>query len=470
MKKVLVLIAAISILAGFGLAQTMGNNKMVAKVTGGVRWSQCAFGPDGVLHICFEEDTDRGHPIWYFNYDGTKSSELFNVTDSMDRRGERPGITVSPRGYVVVTWGEDIGDMVFMRVYNPQTKAWQPIETVGAGYGWSEPNAAMDAAGNIYIFYSSESAGRVYVRAKLNGVWEEAKKLNSAYGKQGGVAVGPDGTAWALWREKQSNGNYKNWYSKRVKGGAWTSAAVVWTGGGSASHPYITVGPNNIAIAAWGDIDPVLESGAEIRTMRLETGETREIPIPMYMQHYPRPAVDANNKIHLAVQLGGGDTGDGCFYTNNVTGSWSSTQALLSSWPKVPGISADVFGNVAICQSNMLFSTAGSEIYVWSLQPIVPKRFFAPLNLSATVALKSLRKAPEITYNLAWSANPENTEAFIQGYDIYVKEGEGEYTLLTSVSKTTFATSLKFTDLTKKRRFALATVGPSGVESDLVEF
>lgn len=470
MKKMLVLIAAISLLAGFGLTQTMGNNIKVAKVTGGVRWTQCAFGPDGILHICFEEDTNRGHPIWHFTWDGTTASALFNVTDSMDRRGERPGITVSPRGNVVVTWGEDAGDQVYMRVYNPQTKVWLPIETVAAGYGWHEASPAMDAAGNIHVFFTSDEAGRVYVRSKLNGVWEEAKKFNSGYGKQGGVAVGPDGTAWIIWREKQSNGNYKNWYSKRVKGGTWTSAAAVWTGGGSSSHPYITVGPNNIAIAAWGDIDEAFENGSEIRTLRLETGETREIPLTFAMQHYPRPAVDANNKIHMAIQLGGGDTGDGCLYTNNVTGSWSSPQALLSSWPKVPGISADSFGNVAICMSNMLFSSAGSEIYVWSLEPIVPKRFLAPQNLSVAVALKSLRKAPEITYNLAWSANPENTDAFIQGYNIYVKEDAGEYALLMTVSKATFAAALKFTDLTKKRRFALTTVGPSGAESDLVEF
>jgi len=138
-------------------------------------------------------------------------------------------------------------------------------------------------------------------------------------------------------------------------------------------------------------------------------------------------------------------------------------------WTKAGGISADDFGNVAVCCS-AYYGANGSDVQLFSLEPISPKYFLPPVNLSATVVMSSLKTTPKITYNLSWSANPENNEAYLNGYKIYVKENTGSYQLLTSVTKSTFSQSLEFSDFTKKRRFAISTVNLGGGESVLVEF
>lgn len=470
MKRFVALTAAMVILAGLPFAQTMSNNKKVATVTGGVRWSQCAFGPEGVLHVVFEEDTDRGHPVWYVSYDGTTASTPFNVSGDLDARAERPGIGVSSRGVIAVAWGIDIGDNVNIRIYDPRTKSWGAVENVAAGYGFEEPQPAVEADGTVHCFFSNDGQGRAYVSTRVNGVWGSPVRLSAGYGKQGGVAVGPNNKAWAVWREKGSNGVYKNYYSSRPHGGSWSSAELATSSGGSSSHPSIAVGPDNIAVATWGDIDAILENGAEIRIIRLGTGEPREIAIPFYMQHYPRAAVDPNLKIHIASQIGGGDFGSGAFYTHNVTGSWASPQQLTTSMDKVVGLSADPYGNIGLCLSDMLADGKGSDIYIWSTQPITPRYMYPPLNLAATISLKRVRTTPGATYNLAWNANSANNDAWISGYNIYVKEGNGEYQFLLSVNKSTLSATFTYSDLTKKRKFAIATTNPGGGESDLVEF
>lgn len=468
MKRAVALVAAIILLAGLPFAQTMGYNKKVATVTGGVRWSRCAFGPEGVLHIVFEEDTSRGHPIWYVNYDGTTVSTPFNVTGSLDVRGERPGIAVGPRGQIAVVWGVDVGDIVYARLYDPKTKTWGAVETVSAGYGWDEPSPAIDANGTVHVAYFSMSGGRAYCSSKINDKWEAPSSLSGSSAKDTTVAVGHDNKAWSLWREKGAGGSYKNYYATRTSGGSWTGGTLVTSSGGSSSHPSITVGPNNIPVATWGDIDPNNENGAEIRMIRLGTGEAREIVINKYMQHYPVAAVDTNLFIHIATQLGGGDFGSGAFYANNTKGSWAEPQTLVCSMDKVVGLSADPYGNVGLCMSDM--TSTGSDIYVWTTQPIIPRYIYPPTNLAATVKSKNIRKSPEIAYNLSWTANSANPDAWVAGYDIYVKEGSGNYTLLLSVNKSTLNASFTYTDASVKRYFGIVTTNPGGGESELAEF
>jgi hypothetical protein len=468
MKRFVALTAAMLILAGLSFSQTMANQRKIAHVSGGVRWSQCAFGPDGILHVIFEEDSDRGHPIWYVRFDGTTASTPFNVTGSLDIRGERPGITVSSRGVIAVGWGVDVGDVIYVRLYEPRTKSWGEVETVAAGYGWDEPQLAVESDGTVHCFFFNDAGGRAYVATRTNGVWGAPIRLSAGYGKQGGVAVGPNNTVWALWREK--NNIYKNYYSSRPHGGNWASGELLTSSGGSTSHPSITVGPDNIAIAAWGDIDMASPNGAEIRLMRIGTGEARQIAIQKFTQHFPKVAVDTNLKIHVASQRGGGDFGDGAFYYNNVSGSWAEPQTLTTSMDKVVGLSADPYGNVALCLSDMLAGGAGADIYIWSTQPIIPRIIYPPTNLAAVISLKKVRTAPGITYNLSWSGNSANNDTWISGYNIYVKEGDGDYQLLLSVNKSTLAAAFTYSDMSQKRKFAIATTNPGGGESDLVEF
>jgi PKD repeat protein len=553
MKKILWLACAVLVLASLQFGQTLGNDKLIAHAAGGVRWSQCAFGPDGVLWVVYEEDTDgSGHPIWVVSYDGTTVSTPFNVTGSSAIKGERPGIAVGTKGHVVATWGVLAESAVYMRVRDPLTKAWLPVEQVKAGFGADEPNAAVDGEGNIHVAWFNLNGAKTYARSKIGGAWGESTLLGS--GKDCTVAVGSNGTVYAWWRSAIGS-SYKNYYSTRTKTTAWTGGTLLSTSGGSSSHPQVTVGPDNVAVATWGDIDPILENGAEIRVQKIKPGSTREIVIPFYMQHYPRIAVDKDGVIHLACQIGGGDYGSGFRYTNNKGGTWKEPQTKGGSMNKIVGISADPSGNVAVCMST--FTTPGSDIWIYSLSLInplpmleaeftfTPQTGYIPLtvnftalqqtgangqdvnyawtfgdggtgtgrtiahtftaagtysvqllisdnvgradtktqsievkktnplpptNLSSTISMSSFRKSPEISYNLFWAINPSNIPEHLASYAIYMKEGTGAYTQILTVTPATLSTVLKFTDLKKKRSFAISTLGLGGTESEKVYF
>ncbi|MBM3310129.1 MAG: hypothetical protein FJY80_01330 [Candidatus Aminicenantes bacterium] len=469
MKRFVLTTAFALALSGVQYGQTLGFEAKIAHVGGGVRWSQCAFGPDGVLHVVFEEDTDGpGHPIWHVAFDGTKATDPFNVTNSMVIRGERPHVATSARGHVAVVWGVGPEKGVYMRLFDPRSKSWSPVESVKIGFGGWEPHCAVDADGNVFVSFYSEEEGRAYARCKINGVWEDTYRLSSGFGKSCRIAIGPNGVVWALWREKGVSA-YKNYYSKRTKSTPWSAAQIVTTGGASSAHPHLTVGPDNVAVAAWGDVDPSV-SGAEVRIIKIETGSPREIALPPYAYHFPRVAVDAKGVIHVAVQIGAGDYGDGLHYTHNAKGTWSGPQTIAATWPKLPGITADPFGNVAVCQSSFNFAIGGSDVWVYSIAKIEPRVFHVPLNPALGISVLRLRRNPEIQYTLSWSPNPQNKSEQIQGYNLYMKTGSGEYVSLTTVPASTLSTTLMFRDLNQRRAFAVATVGLGGVESDKVFF
>jgi hypothetical protein len=151
-----------------------------------------------------------------------------------------------------------------------------------------------------------------------------------------------------------------------------------------------------------------------------------------------------------------------------MNGFWQS-QMMWGGYTKSGGISADGFGNVAVSWSAW-YGAESSDVFINSLTPITPKYFLPPVNLSVTLSLSGVRRSPRATYKLSWNAHPNNTDNFLAGYKIYVKENAGGYQLLATVGKTTFSQSFDFTDLSKKRKFAISTVNLGGGESELSEF
>jgi hypothetical protein len=470
-RLVILFLTAGALLETTAFAQLLGNDVKVAHVSGQVRWSKCAFTADGVLHIVFDEKiSSNRRAVQYVSFDGTNFSAPLDLAGGNAAETERPAIAAGPKGMLVATWGDAEGEATYMRVFDPRTKSWLPVEAVQLEKGYSEPEAAVDQAGNIYVFFSDEFRGMVFTRCKIGGVWQPLRLMSEGYSKDGGIACGPDGTIWAVWRQKE-NGRYNSYWSKRTASTAWSTRQIITEENGSSSHPHIAVGPNNIAVAAWGDIDAVLENGTEMRVWRLGVDAHSELVVPFGMWHFPRIAIDKDNKIHMVYQIGGGDFGDGLRYTNNISGSWQPLQTIPAYMPKIQGISTEPTGNVAVCQSSWVdHGIGGSDIWVYSLRKIEPHIYYPPLNPSSTIILKSARRNREITYNLSWAANPQNSEAALEGYQIYVDEGSGVYSTLVKVAKTALTAAVKFTDLTKRRLFAVTAVGLGGIESDMVYF
>jgi len=468
MKKTISILFIMAMAAGLGFGQTMSNPVLIAKTTSGVRWSQMAFTPDGTAHFVWEEHlATLGHGIVYASYNGQAASTPVSLGTTNDSYEARPGIAAGPQGKIVVVWGQDYS--VLMRVYDPVQKKWLATEHVKDGYGGDEPLAAVDKDGNIYVWWYTDREGRVYSRAKVGGNWEETQRL-SAPGtcKQGGIAIGKDGRVWAVWREKQGNGEYKLRYSKRTKSSLWSPLKDVNDAGGSSSHPAVTVGPDNTPWATQGDLDESSGHDQEMWVIKIdEQTNPRQLAIPLYAAHYPRIAIDNNGKVHLACAIGGGDYGDGVRYTNNISGTWKAPHVFGSVWPKVPRIAHDGYGNIAMCWTNMNQS-GYTLINMSSLYPIAKVVFYPPTELAASMTFDP-NDTTKFTYNFNWKANDQNVDRYMEGYRIFRKTGEVTEDLVT-VAKTETTASLTLTTFDETAEFGVAAVGTSGAESEAAWF
>ena len=127
---------------------------------------------------------------------------------------------------------------------------------------------------------------------------------------------------------------------------------------------------------------------------------------------------------------------------------------------KLPGISADPFGNVV-----MVWSANGQAMFT-SFAPVAIKKLDPPINLSA-----SLTFTPDPTYKLNWAVNPDNTTDFVQGYNIYKKEtSDTDFVKILTVSKSTLTASLTYPEVKPGIQFGITTLSTSATESEMVLF
>jgi hypothetical protein len=471
MKRFVAVIAILFLAAAGTLAaQDLLNHQLkIATGPGNVRWSQCAFGPDGVLHVVYgtADSNSPGNGIWYVRYDGNTISTPYNILDSDYRSGLRPTISVSSNGQICVAWGESDTAEVFIRTCTG-TGQWLAIESVADGIGYFEPWNSQDADGNIFLSWYGEYGGGTWSRAKINGVWEEAQSMGYGSGKQSTIICAPNGNIWQAWREKDSG--YHMYYARRTKTTGWTDPRMIQFVG-EPSHPFLAVAPDSTVYLSSGEITSEDESFQEIWIMQLnETSNPLDHIGPDIMQHYPVITCDANGKLHAIIQIGGGDFGDGIKYTNKISGNWVPWQTFPASLPKIGGLTADPYGNVAVSWTSINTHVGTCDVYVNTLNPVHPQFFEPPTNLNIEISLASVRRTPGIGYHLSWQANPKNDDAFLRGYKIYMKEGDGPWTAVSEVVPATKAVTLNFSDRTKRRLFSIVTVAAGGTESAPVIF
>ena len=475
MRRVFVTIVSGLLLCGSMFGQLMNNKVKIAQVEGKVRWSSITLGPEGIAHVVFTTSWDNiGGRLWYVSYDGTKASDPLLLLDRSDY-AMQPHINSNASGMLAVVWGQPMEYTLNMRVYDPQKKAWLPSEQV-TDWEIHIPDIVVDKAGNIHVaFFGGD---RAFARSKINGRWEGEFQLS----KEGPncrmprLAVTKNGQVWATFLQLDySNPTFWRFIvhtRKRTATTSWAPQTWVNEDGNSQELPAIAARHDDKAVIVWDDAGP--DEAVKIVVCTIDENAQPNPPWPLQFetgegtQHFPRIAIDANDKIHLAVQQGGGDEGDGILYITNMYGSWQS-QMMWGAWTKCGGVSADDFGNVAVCWAHFL-GELGSDVFIDSLQPIVPKYFYAPINPASSVVISSLKKSPGIKYSLSWGANPQNNDNYLKGYNIYLKENGGSYKLLTSVSKTTFGWTAEFTDVSKKRQFAISTVNIGEGESEIVSF
>jgi hypothetical protein len=474
MKRLFFILISIALIWSIHFGQTMSAPVNVSNSPFNTsRWGQCAFGPDGMLHIVWDEDYHDagGSDIFYVSYDGKNFSEPVNLKNSRNVDCGRPEICTNIEGGVFVVWDEHSG--CYFVEYDPEDDKWSsPFQVSTQGWGGDESYVAADSYGNVYIAWFKETGGaKSYSRSRINGEWESIFRLSSGSRRstQVGIAAGKDDRVWAIWREKMSPHEYKIYYRKRTKDTEWSAATKINWGGASQTHPWITVGPDNVPVVSYADIDRGTAAAESFLCVIDEDQNPREKVVNLSLHHFSRVVIDGKLNKHVAWQIGPGFRGRGIRYRNNIGGQWNAVEIMPNSGagPKCPGIAADNGGNVAVTWAS---SIPGRDQEVWlsTLYPVIP--LYPPINMSLNITVTNLKGTPEIVYDLSWEPNPENDESRLRGYNIYKKENDGEWELLLSVNNSTHTASFTFTGAESRIQFGIKTVSIYDTEGEMAVF
>jgi hypothetical protein len=468
MKKGFGLVLGLLLAAGLAYPQKLRSPIKVASSTSEGRWSAMAFTPDGIAHIVWDDNPPGANDtIQYVNYDGAKASAPLNLKNQTGGNAHYPHVAAGSSGLIAVVWGEE--ENVYLRVFDPVKKEWLNTEAVKSGSGEDEPAVAVDPLNNIYVWWFSGDAN-VFTRSKIDGQWQDTVHMDTGSRAKGGyIAAGPDGRVWAMWQEKGGDGNYKGLYSKRTASTSWSEPQHINDDGASWSHSSITVGPDGTPWVARGDVDESSGSNQEIWAIKLnEDGNPKTLAIPLFLQHFPRIAVDKNG-VHIACAIGPGDTGWGIRYTNNVGGEFMPAQTYGAAWDKLPGIAADGYGNVGVCWTSVRLGE-GVDIWLATLLPIAKRTAAAPKNPKGSIVSYDTSDS-EAVYEFTWQANSDNRPEELDGYRLYRKNpGDENDTLLLFVPKTSLKARYTTTQYSADTVFSVAALMRSGLESAKTPF
>jgi hypothetical protein len=435
------------------------------------RWGQVAFGPDGKLHIVWEERLNYPYSdIFYMSYDGLNWDGPVNLSNaSENRRCWRPYVCTNNNGWVFVVWGQgktDLTDITQLREWNPITKQWLDVVKVSAAdVGGGAPRVAADDDQNVYIIWQHQGKGKTYSRCRINGEWEDIRRMNSRRSEHVAITAGDDGRIWAMWLEKQPSKRYKVYYSKRTKNTDWATKKII-DKGSSHEFPHLDVSPDNVLIATWRNVGELEPKGEIWVSVIDENRNPHDIAVGNALHHFPRVAVDSDGDPHLVWQIGPGGSGTGIKYKNKKRGNWSNAVVMENSGggPEAPGISADRGGNVAIVWSASV-SGRNKEIWLSTLYPVLV--LHAPSNLNMTISIDNLKETPEMFYDLSWEPNPENDLSMVKGYNLYKRENNGPWEFLLSVTKETHSASFTFSGSEHRITLGIKTVSVYNTEGTI---
>jgi hypothetical protein len=451
---------------------------------------QVAFGPDGMVHMVYAEHySSTTSDIIYTTYDGVSWSTPQKITTVHNADCRFPNITVDSKNNMAVIWCQS--NEQWVRFYDATQGAWADPELVAAaefGFG-SHPFVALDDYDNIYCFYYGMSVGHSYARCKINGVWEDQFSLSNTgmRGKFGSIAASPDGTIWAVWMQNPGVApGYISCYRYRTKDTPWSEATkIAATGTLEQVAPMVAIdtttkNSNGKYIAYVVYMGAGLPEGNNWILMTSLNADTKvkEIVVPNGSYHYPRMAIDGLGGKHVAMEMGQGDHGTGIGYTGQAPegGAWSPLYVFPDSigWPRLPGISAEAFGNVAVVWDSI--TTGYYDAYFTSLYPVELKHFYAPTNLGVNISYSGAGSNYAVAYTLTWAANSENNDKYVKGYRIYYhKVGDQNWTALMDVDKNTLSQEIDvpstlIPDSTQKIQFGISTIALSGYTGNIAPF
>ena len=178
------------------------------------------------------------------------------------RNATEPQVALDGAGNAVAVWSRyDGADYIVQASARPAGRDWeQPLDLSTTGESAEAPQVAIGPAGEAVAVWSRSDGANDIVQSAarpLGGSWSPAVDLSLA-GEDAGtaqVAIGPAGEAVAVWSRSDSGFNSLVQGSVRPQGGSWSPAVDLSQTGMIAEDPQVAVDPDGGAVAVWTSSD-----------------------------------------------------------------------------------------------------------------------------------------------------------------------------------------------------------------------
>jgi hypothetical protein len=174
-----------------------------------------------------------------------------NISNTSDM-SEAPQIALGG-GRLGAVWGERSANTIGYSTTTP-TASWPGAGSKDTGtkvqYQW--PDVVVDSAGTLHIVYAV--GDKIYHRSDptTGGLSAAHNVASSSFPNPVRLALAPDGTLWAVWRDTNGSGIF---YRRSTDGGLnWNNGSdggTVASESGNMFSPDVAVGPDNIPHVIW---------------------------------------------------------------------------------------------------------------------------------------------------------------------------------------------------------------------------
>jgi len=242
-----------------------------------------AAGPQGVAHVVWQGwDGTHVRIFWalYSSQTGWNAPLAVDGDPGLDTF--YPEIAVDHGGNAIVVWYEATGGPTNIRAtrYRPGFD-WDPpvlLETSDAGDAFN-PVVGVDRSGNalaIWEQYDGTRWGIWAARYPVGDTWSNATELDdgSRNAQGASIAVGPEGTAFAMWT--YDTGSRTIVQANRFNLGGWGGTRNISAGlAGSGGEPQVATDGAGIATVVWTQTNG---TSTQVYASRSEPTDSWDLP------------------------------------------------------------------------------------------------------------------------------------------------------------------------------------------------
>jgi hypothetical protein len=321
-----------------------------------------ATGPDGIIHIVWNDARSGKHEIYYKSFDGWGWTPDERLTYS-SRAASGVSIALDEAGTVHVVW-HDYRDGNYEIYYKRHDQeGWSVDQRLTSAGGDSyNPSLAIGAAGNLHLVWHDKRDGNyeIYCKVYDGETWGPDERLTdfvteSSYAS---VAAGEGNEVHVVWQDQRDEHGRRIYY-KHFDGLVWEDEEQLEADSTSGCDASIASGKDGSLHVVW------MDKSNEIYYKEYDgTSWQPDLRLTTADRESGRPAitVDDSSNVHVAWQDARVENYE-IYYKSRRNGVWSEDRRLTdfrheSVWPS---IAADSEGNVHIIWSD--WRTGDYEIF-----------------------------------------------------------------------------------------------------------